>query len=173
MEVKVERYRIQDWQDEETGLLIDENEDWILIMSIPVDYVTDGYKLISKKFLTERNRATAEMQIERVLNLRNISGEKPQGFKFGNTIEMLQWVEKAYEIFEFQEVSEDEVFYGKIHQIEDDEILTIDYIDSEGQEEIAYACDFDLAEIRTITFDTDYFNAVKLLWKDNKSQSNN
>lgn len=169
MEIKVETYKIQDWQEEETGLLIEENEDWIFIMSIPVDYVIDGYKLINKKFLDERTSGADERQIERVLKLRNVSAEKPHGFTFGNTLEMLQWVEKEYEIFEFQDESEDEAFYGRIHHIEDDEILTIDYIDAEGQEEIAYACDFDLAEIRTITFDTDYFNAIKLLWKDNQS----
>ena len=48
--MKVESFKIIDWEDSEQGLLITENENWILVKHIPVDYVVDGYKLYKKGF---------------------------------------------------------------------------------------------------------------------------
>ena len=49
--MKVETYKIKGWREKETGLLIAENEEWVLVKHIPVDYMVDGYKLYQKKFI--------------------------------------------------------------------------------------------------------------------------
>ncbi len=42
--MKIESYKIKGWRETETGIVISENEDWILVNHI-VDYVLDGFKL--------------------------------------------------------------------------------------------------------------------------------
>lgn len=163
--MKVENYKIKDWEDSEQGLLIAENEDWILVKHIPVDYVIDGYRLYKKEFIAKRLRTEKEEQIEKVLTLKNIESDLPKNFKFKDTIGLLDWVESAYGIFEFQDDDETELFYGKKNRVEDD-ILIIDMIKSDGSVETNYDYEFDLSDIRVITFETDYHLSIRLLWKD-------
>lgn len=163
--MKVEKYKIRDWEDSESGLLITENEDWILVKHIPVDYLIDGYRLYKKEFVEERLRTENEHQIERVLKLKKISVESPINFKFSDTIGLLKWVESTYGIFEFQDQDETELFYGKINRIEDS-MLIIDMIKSDGSVEKEYDYEFDIDNIRVINFETDYHLSIHLLWKD-------
>lgn len=163
--MKVENYKILDWEDSEQGLLIAENNDWILVKHIPVDYVVDGYKLYKKEFVEERLRTEKEEKIEKVLKLKNIDLELPKNFEFLDTIGLLNWVESNYGIFEFQDEVETELFYGKINRIEE-EILVIDMIKSDGSVEVNYDYEFDINEIRVMTFETDYHTSIQLLWKD-------
>lgn len=165
MNTKVESYKIKGWKKKETGLLISENENWILVNHIPVDYVLDGFKLYQKKFVTERTSGASEKQIERVLNLKNKKTPELKDFVFNKVLEILKWSEKKYGLFEFQDKGETELFYGKINRTEKD-ILIIDMIKSNGQIEVDYDFEFSLKKIRSITFETDYFESVRLLMAD-------
>ena len=165
MNIKVESYKIKGWKKKETGLLISENENWILVNHIPVDYVLDGFKLYQKKFVTERISGASEKQIERVLNLKNKKTPELKDFVFNNVLEILKWSEKKYGLFEFQDKGENELFYGKIN-ITEKGILIIDRIKSNGQIEVDYDFEFSLKKIRSITFETDYFESVRLLMAD-------
>lgn len=109
-EMKVETYEIDGWENSETGLLVKENEDWILVRHIPVDYMIDGYRLYKKEFIEKRIRTKKEKQIERVLGLKQVEVKGPNNFGFGDTIGLLEWVEKKYELFEFQDDDETELF---------------------------------------------------------------
>lgn len=163
--MRVENYLIKDWEDSERGLVLLENEEWILVKHIPVDYAIDGYRLYKKEFVKERLRTKKEEQIEKVLKLKNIDLELPKSFEFLDTIGFLNWVESKYGIFEFQDEDETELFYGKINRIEED-ILVIDMIKSDGSVEVNYDFEFDINEIRVMTFETDYHTSIQLLWKD-------
>lgn len=163
--MKVESYKIKGWKDKEIGLLISENEDWVLVKHIPVDYVIDGYKLYQKKHIKKRTTKTDEEKKGRVLKLKKEKISMPQGFKFGNVLEMLKWSEKTYGLFEFQDKKEGELFYGKINCIKKD-ILIIDMIKSNGKIEQNYDYDFSLNKIRSITFESDYFKSIRLLMND-------
>lgn len=35
-------------EDDETGMLLFENDEWILVKHIPVDYQIDGFKIYNK-----------------------------------------------------------------------------------------------------------------------------
>ena len=163
--MKVETYKIKGWKEKETGILVSENENWILVNHIPVDYTLDGFKLYRKKFIKKRISGDSEKQIERVLKLKNKQVQKPKDFVFNDLIETLKWSEKKYGLFEFQDKKESELFYGKINRIEDD-ILRIDMIKSNGKIEKEYDFDFSLKKIRSITFETDYFESIRLLMND-------
>lgn len=163
--MKVESYKIKGWKEKETGVLISENDDWILVNHIPVDYVIDGFKLYRKKFIKKRINGESEKKIERVLNLKNKNIPALKGFEFNNVLETLKWSEKKYGLFEFQDKGETELFYGKINRNEND-ILIIDMIKSNGKIEENYDFEFSIKKIRSITFETDYFESVRLLMND-------
>ena len=163
--MKVENYKLKDWEDSEQGLLIAENEDWVLVKHIPVDYVVDGYRLYKKEFIEDRLRTKKEEQIEKVLTLKKIEVDSPSNFNFTDTIGLLEWVESVYGIFEFQDDDETELFYGKKNRIEGDSLI-IDMIMSDGSVETDYDYEFNLNDIRVITFETDYHLSIQLLWKD-------
>lgn len=170
--MRVEKYQLKDWEDSEQGLLITENEDWILVKHIPTDYLIDGYKLYRKEFIAERSRADEEEKVEKVLSLKKVKQEAPKGFEFRDAIGYLKWLETTYGLFEFQDDDDTELFYGKINRVED-QALIIDMIKTDGSVEADYDYEFELNEIRVITFETDYFNSVRLLWQDQlKTQAN-
>lgn len=160
--MKVESYKIKGWKKKEQGLLISENEDWILVKHIPVDYVIDGYKLYSKNFIKKRESKEKELQVKRVLSLKKVKAIEPDNFTFGSTIKMLEWVENEFGLFEFQEEYENELTYGKINEVRKN-ILKIDMIKANGKIVEKYDWDFDLNKIRSITFMTDYFESIRLM----------
>lgn len=164
---QVNKYYLKDWKDPIMGRAIAENESWILVQYIPVDYVIDGYKILKKSFIDKIERTASEEKVERVIKLRRTTSTLPEGFYFGTTIELLNWIEKTYGLFEFQDSEEGAVMMGKVKQILEDNYLLIDFIGAEGKIVEDYDYEFEIAEIRTLTFETDYFNAIRLLWKDN------
>lgn len=170
--MKVETFHITSWEEPETGLVIEENDDWVLVKHIPVDYQIDGYKIYKKSFIEERNHSSKEAAIEKVLRLKGVKIELPEGFSFGSTIKLfgstvhlLKWSEQKYGLFEFQDNSEEEVFYGKISEVTES-FLRIDMIKADGSVEEKYNYEFEIDEIRAIAFESDYFFSMKLLWQD-------
>lgn len=109
--MKVETFKIAEWEEEETGLIIDENDIWILVKHIPVDFVIDGFKLYKKEFVVERIHGKNELLVEKVLGLKGVTREKPKGFEFTDTLVILKWSEMKYGIFEFQDCDQGELFY--------------------------------------------------------------
>lgn len=163
--MKIESYKIKNWKHKEVGLLISENEHWILVKHIPVDYVVDGYKIYRKKYITDRISKTEEAKIKRVLELKKTETTPPKSFKFADTLELLKWSEKKYGLFEFQDLVESELFYGKINRTTGNSLI-IDMIKTNGKIEFSYDYEFAIDEIRVITFETDYFESIRLLMKN-------
>ncbi|KAA3437919.1 hypothetical protein [Rufibacter hautae] len=170
--MKVESFQIASWEEPETGLVILENDEWVLVKYIPVDYQVDGFKLYRKAFVERRSRPSRAAAIEKVLNLKGVKEELPGGLclgydinMFGSTIHLLNWTEKRYGLFEFQDSSETEVFYGKISQVTGNR-LKIDMVCADGSVEEEYDHEFEIDEIRAIAFESDYFWSMKLLLED-------
>ncbi|MEO0468249.1 MAG: hypothetical protein AAF206_01415 [Bacteroidota bacterium] len=168
MNLQVESVALRDWEDSLSGLLIAENDDWLLLHYIPVDYVLDGYKIIRKSVIESRQRDEKHQLVEKVFRLRGVHTHPPLGFQFSEVEHMLHWVEQRFGFFEFQDDEEDEVLYGKVSQIDEERDLSIDFVDAEGQQINDYEAIFELDSIRIISFDSDYFNAIHLLWQDNQ-----
>jgi hypothetical protein len=162
---------LKDWEDQETGLIIEENDEWVLVKHIPIDFVVDGYKLIKKEFIESRTHSEKLSLVEKVLALKGIGEGKPESFSFGDTTSILRWVEKKYGLFEFQDHDPSEVFYGRINRIEN-ESLILDSITVNGELVGEYNYEFEIEQIRVISFETDYFNSIKLLMEDKMKNSN-
>ena len=164
--ITVESYTIQGWGEQERGMLIAEDKEWVLVKHIPVDYVIDGFKLYRKVFIESRTIGKDEQQISRVLALKEEQVDPPDQFQFGSLVEMLKWSERQYGVFELQDYNETELFYGTIHSIQGS-ILIINNVTSQGIIEKVFDYEFSLDEIRVLTFETDYFHSIRLLMKDN------
>jgi hypothetical protein len=166
--MRVESFKISGWEDEETGLIVDENGEWIFVKHIPADYVIDGYTLYNKKHIEERIHSEVEEQIEKVLKLKGVKKDRPSGFQLMDTVSTLKWLEETYGLFEFQDNDQNELFYGQINRVINNYILIIDMIKTSGEVEVEYDYEFEIEEIRAITFESDYFNSIKLLYEDQK-----
>ncbi len=163
--MRVERFEIQDWEEPQTGLLLAENEEWVLVKHIPVDFVVDGYKLYKKQFILSRSNGAEEQLIARVLKLKNETTALPERFEFQATADVLRWSQREFDLFEFQDEDETELFYGRINRLEKSDLI-IDMVLSDGTLEIDYDIVFDISAIRAITFGSDYFNSIRLLYND-------
>ncbi len=165
--MKIESYQISDWEDLETGVLLDENEDWILIKSIPGDYEVDGYKLLNKSYVEDRFETENSEIIQKVIALKEIEIKSPENFKFKNTLGTLKWLEDVYGCFEFQEEEEDELFYGVLDSF-DIESFSMDSIKSDGTIDLDFDAVFKMKDIKTVSFESDYFKSISLLYNYNK-----
>lgn len=161
----IETYKINGWEDDETGMLLFENDEWILVKHIPVDYQIDGFKIYHKKWVENRSSGEKEAQVERVIKLKGITIDRPE-INLGNAKEILSQLESKYGLFEFQDDDGDELFYGKLNEINGDE-FTINMVGSKGEIIEDYDYEFSFDEIRSITFETDYFESIRLLMNDN------
>lgn len=162
--IRVESFEMDGWEEPETGIIVNENEEWVLTSHI-FDYIVDGYKLYNKKHITDRLHTNEEERIERVLQLKKFQPQLPNEFKFSDTLAILKDLEKRYGIFEFQDDDQTELFYGKINKA-DSKNLIIDFIRSDGSVDDDFDEEFDLNEIRSISFESSYFEAIRLLWLD-------
>ncbi len=165
MQIKVESFKISEWEEIQTGIVLAENENWILVNHIPVDYLIDGYNLINKKHVLKRHSGNNEKQIERVTKLKGITIKRPDGFAFADTLGLLKWTEEKFGLFAFQTEDEYAAFFGKINRVEKD-MLIIDSVFADGKVVADYDFEFDLNEVRAITFGSDYFESMRLLWMD-------
>ena len=160
----VESYTIKGWNDPIMGVLLDENDDWLLISEVATDYNIDGFALVNKSFVKKRKTKKWEKQVSLVLELQKYKPKSTRGFKFGTVESMLQWIEKKYEIFAFQDQMEESLEIGSVEDISGNK-LGLNFLKANGEFEAEYVYDYKISKIRKITFDTYYLNALKLLSK--------
>lgn len=166
--MKVESYYLNNWEEEETGVLLAENDDWILINSIPNDYVLDGYKIIRKSAIEERVHGNDELLVERVLRLKGVDAEALEDFEFGTALQMMTWVEDTYDLFEIQDHDEEACVYGQIKNSEEG-YVELYWIEPDGTIDDEAEFEMELDQIRIIAFNSDYHYSVCLLWNDNQN----
>lgn len=166
----VETIIVKNWINPITGLILSENEDWVLMHEIPADYALDGYLLINKNYLRSREIESEELQKLRVLKLKKVSTKIPEGFSFSTALDMLKWSESVYGQFQFQEDIEDETYFGKMKSEQEAQFI-VDFINSDGTIDTDFDVVFDVNKIHTIAFAADYFNSIRLLMLDEASNA--
>lgn len=163
-----ETYKIDGWEEEQTGMLLFENESWLLVRHIPVDYQVDGFRIYSKRWIRSRISGEHEAFLDRVLKLKKISRDIPP-VELGSAHGILTQLESRYGLFEFQEGDEDALFYGRLKEADGDS-FTIEAIGPKGEIMENYEEEFSFDQIRSITFETDYFESMRVLMIDNQAR---
>lgn len=162
---RVEYVQLAGWEVDVVGLWVAENDDWLLLRSIPADYVVDGYVLLAKQHIAGRKPKRSRERVEQVLKLKGVEADAPEGFAFYDVVGMLQWIEQRYGLVEFAD-EEDSMFLGWIRKV-DTVHLWFDMLEADGTVSLNSTREQDVVieEVQLIYFDTDYFNSIKLLWQ--------
>ncbi|MBX0291069.1 hypothetical protein K3G63_11495 [Hymenobacter sp. HSC-4F20] len=168
---RIEDVQLKGWEAEIAGLWLAENDDWLLLRYIPVDYVTDGYVLIAKQHIASRIPKKGRTQTAQVLKLKGVKAEVPLSFEFTDTADLLRWTEQQYGLIHFME-EEQGVFLGWLNEA-DSVHFWIDTLEPEGTVAVREADEapFELRQIRLIVFDDDYSQSLKLLWQHKSKQA--
>ncbi|MBF9239119.1 hypothetical protein I2I05_17075 [Hymenobacter sp. BT683] len=166
----VEYVQLAGWEADEVGLWLAEDNDWLLLRSIPNDYMIDGYVLVVKEHIVSRKPHRDRKQVEQVLKLKGIQPEVPSNFSFLELVDMMRWVEHQYGLVEFTD-KEDCTFFGWVNEA-DAVHLWMDTLSSNCTVAVRDNDNppFVLSEIQLLRFDADYFNSLKLLWQHKSRQ---
>ncbi len=170
MQINVRHYILKEWEEEISGVVLAETQDWILLHEIVSDYALDGYVLINKLQIEDHYKNEQSDLQELVLNLRAYSPKIPDDFKMGSVEEMLKLINEQHILFGVHE-EEEVINIGTIQSIVANE-LRLHYITPTGYEDPSIVNPIFLTGIHTITFNNDYINAVKSLAKYRAAEQN-
>ena len=144
------------------GFVIDYNDDWTLLKYNPVDYIVDGYRILRHKNIEGFRRNANEKFREKVIKLKKQHLPDFSEFPLRDLETILSSLTKKYGIFQFELKTEKACYLGKLKSLTKSK-LTIDYLNPKGL--WTKQMQFRPNDIRTIEFDTDYINSLKLISK--------
>jgi len=146
-----------------SGYLIDFNEEWILIKHNPYDYLVDGYVLLRNKYITEFKRGNEERFKEKIFDLKGQKPKSKEKIPLKDTATILYYLSDKFGVFLFTQRTNLACWLGRVNKIKGTE-LKIDYLNPKGIWSSTMPT-YKLGNIRTIEFDTDYVNSLKLIAK--------
>ena len=142
-----------------SGFLLDYSEDWILLKTNPADYIVDGYTIVRNKRIDEVYQDEDEEFAEAVISIKGITPSYDEKIPLGSIQEIFRYLNTKYEMFAFAEKYEKAIYPGRLIDINDKKIR-IEWIDTRAQ--WVGERKFKINKIRTIEFDNDYLNSLKL-----------
>ena len=147
------------------GFVIDYNDKWTLLKRNPVDYIIDGYIIVRHKNIEGIRRNVDEKFREKVIILKQQHLPDFANFPLIDLETILAYLTKKYGVFQFELKSEKRCYLGKMKSFSES-TLTINWLNPRG----VWAKQFHFRpnDIRTIEFNTDYINSLKLISKKKK-----
>lgn len=142
------------------GLVVDYNDDWTLLKYNAVDYVVDGYIIVRHKNTEGFQRSTEEKFREKVIRVKGLSVTEKDRIPLNNLDAILSFISKQHGLFAIYLKSEKACYVGKLASITGKELL-IKSLTPKGK--WSNQMKFRTGDIRTIEYDTDYLNSLKLL----------
>jgi hypothetical protein len=152
------------------GFVIDYNDEWTLLKYNPVDYVIDGYIILRHKNIESFRRDINEKFREKVIMLKKQHLPDFSDFPLKDLETILSSLTKKYGIFQFDLKTEKACYLGKLKSLAKGK-LTIDYLNPKGL--WTKQMQFRPNDVRTIEFDTDYINSLKLVSKKKRQRTSN
>jgi hypothetical protein len=144
------------------GFVIDYNDEWTLLRYNPFDYIIDGYIILRHKNIEGFQRGINEKFREKIIMLKGTHLSDLSDFPLSDLETILSSLTKKYGIFQFDLKTERACYLGRIKSLTKGK-LTIDYLNPKGV--WTKQMQFRPNDIRTIEFDTDYINSLKLISK--------
>lgn len=142
------------------GFVIDYNDDWTLMKYNCCDFEIDGYIILRNKNIQGFRREEGERFKEKVIILKGQHKSNITNFPLTSLEDILSHITEVYGIFKFELKSESSCYLGKLKSLIKGR-LTIDYLNPRGiwSKEMYFRPN----DVRTIEFDTDYINSLKLV----------
>ena len=146
---------------EYSGYLIDYNDKWVLLKYNKVDYEVDGYIILSNKYVTAFKRDDKEKFTQKILDLKGYKPKDKERIPITDLNTILTYLTDKFGIFQFNMKVDKTSWLGSVKNISGSD-LVIDYLTPRGTWTKTMP-PFKLGNIRTIEFDTNYINSLKLI----------
>jgi hypothetical protein len=142
------------------GFVIDYNDEWTLMKYNVVDFIIDGYIIFRHKNIEGFRRGKRELFHEKVIKLKGLQPTVNEIIPISNLQSILTYLNNKYGVFGYHTKSEKTYYIGRLKSL-DKKKLVIDWLDTNGKWNGQRTCKPN--DIRTIDFDTDYINSLKLV----------
>lgn len=143
------------------GFELDGNDDWTLILSNPVDFVADGYKVIRQVDIDSTEKGEDELFAEQVLRLKGADKHEKPNVRIDSLANIMQDVAAHSKLCLLELEYEEGVGYvGIFKSIEGNEV-TLSSVTPRGEQDGEMT--FDADEIRIIEFGSDYLKSLELV----------
>ena len=149
------------------GFVINYNDDWTLMKYNPVNYELDGYIILRHKNIEGFRQSAEEKFRENVFRLKKFRLKRTEKIPITDLQTILSGVMKKHGVFGFYLKSESAFYVGKLLSL-DNKKLVINFLDPNGKWKGKMK--FRPGDIRTIEFDTDYINSLKLVAGDSRKK---
>ncbi|AUC76174.1 hypothetical protein [Olleya sp. Bg11-27] len=148
-----------------TGLVVDYNEDWTLMKYNTVDYIIDGYIIIRHKNIEGFKRESPEKFTEKVLKLKGIETKEYEKIPLTDLSTILNYLTERFGVFQIYTKSEKSSYLGRLISLTSKK-LVIENFTPKGKWDGQIT--FRPGDLRTIEFDNDYINSLKLIAESRK-----
>jgi hypothetical protein len=151
IKVKINRY-----PNTISGVYLYENEEFVVMLNNPVDYVIDGIYFINKNYI--KNIETDQDIISNKILLHKASLYNTDNMNFSNLKKILQHLLNKQQLIEFYLDKQSYTLIGRIISI-DNEVIKVNLVDTQSsflkKEKISYN------KIRVLAINTDYVDALE------------
>ena len=149
-----------------TGYVVDYNDDWTLMKYNTVDYIIDGFIIVRHKNIEGFKRDVDEKFTEKVLKLKGLKPTDEEKIPLTDLKTILNYLTDNFGVFQFYTKSEKASYLGRLISLTTKE-LKIENLNPKGKWNGQMT--FRPGDLRTIEFDTDYINSLKLVAESNKN----
>ena len=151
IKVKINRY-----PNAISGVYLYENEEFVIMLNNPVDYVIDGIYFINKNYI--KNIETDQDIISNKILLHKASLYNTDNMNFSNLKKILQYLLNKQQLIEFYLDKQSYTLIGRIISI-DNKVIKVNLVDTQSsflkKEKISYN------KIRILAINTDYVDALE------------
>ena len=151
IKVKINRY-----PNTISGVYLYENEEFVVMLNNPVDYVIDGIYFINKNYI--KNIETDQDIISNKILLHKASLYNTDNMNFSNLKKILQHLLNKQQLIEFYLDKQSYTLIGRIISI-DNEVIKVNLVDTQSSflKKEKISCN----KIRVLAIDTDYVDALE------------
>ena len=151
IKVKINRY-----PNTISGVYLYENEEFVVMLNNPVDYVIDGIYFINKNYI--KNIETDQDIISNKILLHKASLYNTDNMNFSNLKKILQYLLNKQQLIEFYLDKQSYTLIGRIISV-DNKVIKVNLVDTQSsflkKEKISYN------KIRVLAINTDYVDALE------------
>ena len=151
IKVKINRY-----PNTISGVYLYENEEFVVMLNNPVDYVIDGIYFINKNYI--KNIEIDQDIISNKILLHKASLYNTDNMNFSNFKKILQYLLNKQQLIEFYLDKQSYTLIGRIISI-DNKVIKVNLVDAQSsflkKEKISYN------KIRVLAINTDYVDSLE------------
>jgi hypothetical protein len=142
------------------GFILDYNNDWTLMKHNPFDYVIDGFIILRHKNIQGFRRDKEEKFKEKIINLKGYNPSTEEVIPLNSLETILSFLTNNFGAFQLETKSENACYIGNLKTIDNKNLIINSFnINAKWSGQVKLRVN----DVRTIQFDNDYINSLRLL----------